>query len=100
MAVSLAVQETLSNFFAGIYITLDKAFKVGNVIELDSGAKGKVIRIGSRSVKLRTFDNNIIIIPNSKVANSALTNLSAPNAIVRHVIKIEVDYKSHRIKVK
>lgn len=74
LAVALAFQDTLANLFAGFYITIAKQIKVGDFIELENGSQGYVIDIGWRSTSIRTVQNNVIILPNTKFANSVITN--------------------------
>ena len=67
LAVALAVQPTLSNFFAGTYLVTEGELKEGDFIELDGGPSGYVVDVGWRSTKIRSRFNNIVIIPNSKI---------------------------------
>lgn len=74
LAVALALQDTLSNFFAGFYVTVDKPVNVGDLVRLESGDEGTVIDTGWRSTRIRTLTNNIVIIPNSKLISGIITN--------------------------
>lgn len=74
LAVALALQDTLSNLFAGFYITVARQVKVGDFIKLENGEQGYVVDITWRSTSIRTVQNNIIILPNTKFASSAITN--------------------------
>src|SRR3989344_6580449 len=76
LAVALALQDTLSNFFAGVHILGDKPIRVGDFIKLESGQEGYVREIGWRSIRIETPDNNNLILPNSKLAQSIITNFS------------------------
>ena len=76
LAVSLALQDTLSNFFAGIQILIDKPIGLGDRVKLESGQEGVVQTIGWRSTRLRTTTQDRIIIPNSKLMQSVLYNYS------------------------
>lgn len=78
LAVALALQDTLSNFFAGIYVSIDRPVQVGDFIRLESGDEGAVIDVGWRSTRIRTGQNNVVIIPNSKLIGSVLTNYNLP----------------------
>ncbi|MBI4394891.1 MAG: mechanosensitive ion channel, partial [Candidatus Omnitrophica bacterium] len=70
LAVALALQDTLANFFAGVYITIDRPIRAGDFIKLESGEEGYVIEVGWRSTRIRTLPNNVIIVPNQKAISS------------------------------
>ena len=94
LAVAFALQNTLANIFGGISLILDKNIKVGDVISVDEKTKGKVVDIGLRSTKIKTFDNEFVIIPNSKVADNKLQNITKPDPSIRAVIPFGVEYGS------
>lgn len=99
IAIGLALQGTLSNLFAGFQIISDKIIKVGDYIELDNGISGHVEDITWRSTKIRTLPNNIVILPNSKLADSIVTNVSLPEKEMGVVVECGVSYKSNLEKV-
>ncbi|MFH0810376.1 MAG: mechanosensitive ion channel domain-containing protein, partial [Pseudomonadota bacterium] len=71
LAVALAFQDTLSNFFAGVYTMIDKSVRVGDYVRLESGEEGMVMEIGWRSTRVvRQQANNMVIIPNNKLTGS------------------------------
>ena len=74
LALSLALRDTLANVFGGIALIMDKNFKVGDTVKLESGESGKVLDIGLRSTKIRTWDNEVIIMPNGLLANAKTIN--------------------------
>lgn len=74
MAVGLASQEALSNFVGGIFIIVGKPFKIGDYIELDAGTAGTVSEITLRHTVIRNAENRRIIIPNSTINTSIITN--------------------------
>ncbi|HFA48356.1 MAG TPA: mechanosensitive ion channel family protein [Bacteroidetes bacterium] len=74
LAVALALQDTLSNLFAGVHILAARQLKPGDYIRLDSGEEGYVVDINWRNTEIRTLLHNIVIIPNSKIASSVTTN--------------------------
>jgi len=78
VAVALALQETLSNFFSGLYLLADGPIGPNDYIKLDSNQEGQVLRIGWRSTTLLTLSNNYVVIPNSTLAKAIITNFSAP----------------------
>lgn len=80
VAIGLAIQGSLSNFAGGVLILLLKPFKVGDYIKEDSsGNEGTVSEIQMFYTKLLTTDNRTIIVPNGKLANSSMTNVTASN---------------------
>lgn len=99
LAVALAFQSTLSNFFAGIYITAERSVKIGDYVELENGLGGFVVEIGWRSTKIRTLPNNIVVIPNSKLAESIITDYYALDKEIGVVIPCGVSYASDLEKV-
>jgi small-conductance mechanosensitive channel len=92
LAVALALQDTLSNFFAGFYIMMAGQIRVGDYVKLDSGEEGYVVDISWRSLTIRTLPNNIVVVPNSKVAQANVTNYSLPEKRMSLLIKIGVSY--------
>ncbi|MEM5799106.1 MAG: mechanosensitive ion channel family protein [Candidatus Aenigmatarchaeota archaeon] len=92
IAVALALQQTLSNVFAGISLIMDKTIRVGDIVKLDTGEMGEVYSISLRSVRIKTFDNEMIIIPNSVVANAKIQNLLQPDPTIRVNIDFSVEY--------
>jgi small-conductance mechanosensitive channel len=99
LAVALALQDTLSEFFAGAHIILDRPIKIGDYIELDSGDKGTVIDIGWRSTKIRNYQNNMVVIPNSKLASSKIINYFSPDQQVGFTVDCGVGYGEDLAKV-
>lgn len=94
LAVALALQETLSNLFAGVHILIERPLKVGDYIELGSGEKGYVMDIGWRTTKIRKIGNNIVIIPNAKLAQSTITNYFMNEKRMSLLIPVGVSYDS------
>ncbi|MCX8179424.1 MAG: mechanosensitive ion channel family protein [Candidatus Aenigmarchaeota archaeon] len=92
IAVALALQQTLSNVFAGIALIMDKSIRVGDIVKLDTGEMGEIHSISLRSVRIKTFDNEMIIIPNSVIANAKIQNLLQPDPTVRVNIDFSVEY--------
>ncbi len=99
LAVAFALQETLSSFFAGLYIMADRPVRVGDFVKLESGEEGYVADIGWRSTKIRALSNYIIVIPNSKLANSIVTNYYLPEQEMSCLVQIGVSYDSDLEKV-
>jgi small-conductance mechanosensitive channel len=76
VAVGFAAQTSMSNFISGLFLMVESAVRVGDYIELD-GISGEVVAIEPLSVRLRTFDNRMVRIPNETLVKSKLVNLSA-----------------------
>ena len=91
IAVALALQPTLANIFSGISIVLDGTFKVGDVIEVN-GMSGEVYQISLRTSRIKSFDNEMIIIPNSVMAGSTIKNFFQPDISIRVNIEFGVEY--------
>ncbi|ELZ49831.1 MscS Mechanosensitive ion channel [Halorubrum coriense DSM 10284] len=73
LAVGFAAQDLLGNFVAGVFILKDKPFEVGDWIQW-GGESGRVEEIDLRVSRVRTFDNELITVPNGDLANNAVTN--------------------------
>lgn len=99
LAIGLALQSTLSNFFSGLYIISDGPVNVGDFIELDANTSGCVEDIGWRSTRIRTPLNTTIIVPNSKLAESTITNNSLSGEDLTINISCGVGYDSDLKKV-
>jgi small-conductance mechanosensitive channel len=100
LAVGLALQNTLSNFFAGLHIISDRPINVGDFIELEgTQLSGYVEDIGWRSTRIRTLPNNIIVVPNSKLAESIIINDSMPQKEMSVVVQCGVSYRDDLEKV-
>ena len=94
LAVALAVQPTLSNFFAGTYVVTEGELNEGDFIELEGGPSGYVEDVGWRSTKIRSRFNNLVIIPNSKMAESIVTNFFSPTPAMNVLVTCGVSYES------
>ncbi len=94
LAISLALQSTLSNLFAGLQIIANKQIKVGDYIQLKDGFEGYVEDIKWHSTVIRELSNNIIIIPNSVLTNTIVKNFNIPSLDLNVIIKIGVSYDS------
>ncbi|MGQ9674555.1 MAG: mechanosensitive ion channel family protein [Chloroflexota bacterium] len=92
LATALALQDTLANFFAGIYILADRPIRVGDYVRIDSGDEGYVEEIGWRSSRLRTLANNVVVIPNQKLAQTIITNYHLPETRMTLLVKVSVSY--------
>ena len=94
LAVALALQDTLANFFAGFHIVLNKLVRVGDYIKLESGEEGYVVDINWRTTKIRMLANNVILVPNAKLTQSIITNFYYPEKDLAVLVNLGVHYKS------
>ncbi len=94
LAIGLALKDTLSNIFSGLYILMEKRISIGDFIELENGRKGYVVNINWRTTTIKTLSNDIVIIPNEKLAQSIVVNYAKPVNITRISIKIPVSYNT------
>jgi small-conductance mechanosensitive channel len=94
LAVALALQDTLSNLFAGFYVSVARQIRIGDFVKIDAGQSGYVQDIGWRSTTLRELGGNLIFIPNSKLAQSIVTNYSLPQRSIGIGIAVPVIYSS------
>ncbi len=94
LAVALGLQDTLSNFFAGFYVSIAGYVRLGDYIKLDSGEEGYVTDITWRSTTIKALPNNLIIIPNSKLSQAIVTNYHLPEKRISVSIPVSVGYDS------
>ena len=99
LAVALALQDTLSNLFSGLHIILSKQVKTGDYIKLESGEEGYVVDITWRNTTIRMLANNIVIVPNSKLASIIITNFCLLEKAMSLLIQVGVSYDSDLKKV-
>ena len=99
LAVALALQDTLANLFAGIHILVEEAITVGDSMRLSSGEEGIVKDISWRTTRILTGANNIIVIPNTKIATGILTNFSMPDkrVVVDIPILVALEADPHKV---
>ena len=100
IAVAFALQTTLGNIFGGVALIVDKAFRIGDVVELGDGTLGTVDKVSLRSTRIKTWDNEMVTIPNGKLADSRITNWHMPDRRVRITVSFSVEYGSKPEKVK
>jgi MscS family membrane protein len=94
LAVAFAAKDTIANFFGSLSILFDNSFSQGDWIE-SSGVEGTVVEIGLRSTTIRTFDNALITMPNSQLANADIKNWSKRRIGRRIKMHIGVTYESN-----
>jgi small-conductance mechanosensitive channel len=99
LAVALAFKDTLANFFAGLYILADRPIRMGDYIKLEGGTEGYVESVGWRSTRIHTLANNTVVIPNSKVSESIITNYFLPERRMSLLVNVSVSYGSDTRRV-
>jgi small-conductance mechanosensitive channel len=99
LAVGLALQDTLSNFFAGLHIISDRPINVGDYIEIEGNEKGFVEDIGWRTIRIRTLPNTIVIMPNKKLAESKIINYFMPQKEMSTLVQVGVSYNEDLKKI-
>ncbi len=94
LAVALALQDTLSNLFAGLHLLADRPIRVGDYVKLADGVEGFVVDVGWRSTRVRQLQNSIAIVPNSSVAKATIVNYDLPESRLGITVRVSVDYAS------
>jgi len=98
LAVALALQDTLANFFGSIFIFLDRPFMVGDMVEIE-GTQGTVEQIGFRSTRIRTWPATLVSIPNKTVASAKVDNWSRmPKRRVRQTVGVTYETTAEQME--
>lgn len=94
LAVSLAARETIEDLIGGIFIIIDRPFRIGDRIDIEAlGVWGDVVEIGFRTCRIRTRDNRMVIIPNAQISRSHIVNYTFPDP--RYRIQMEIGLAYH-----
>jgi small-conductance mechanosensitive channel len=99
LAVALALQDTLSNLFSGLQVIASRQVKPGDYVKLESGEEGYVTDITWRNTAIRALPNNMVIVPNSKLASGLVTNYYQPEKEIAVLVQVGVSYQSDLKKV-
>jgi len=99
LAVGLALQDTLANLFAGFYLIISKQVRTGDYVKLDAGQEGYVTDITWRNTTIKEISNNVVIVPNSKLASAIFTNYHLPAKEITLTMNVGVSYNSDLEKV-
>lgn len=95
LAAALALQDTLSNLFSGFQIIATRQLRPGDYVRLESGAIGVVTDVNWRNVQIRSHpDENLVIVPNNKVATSVMINYNLPRKALVEIVEVGVSYDS------
>ncbi len=95
LAVALAFQDTFSNLFSGLYLIISGQVRTGDYIKLASGEEGYIHDITWRNTTIRELPNNIIVVPNSKLASAIFKNYHLPVKEIMLQVPISVSYDSN-----
>jgi len=99
IAVALALQPTLSNLFSGLQLIASGKINIGDFVELENGKKGFIRDITWRNTTIETGQNNVVIVPNSKMADSIIENFFLINREITFNVQVGVAYGSDLDKV-
>jgi len=91
LAIGLAAKDTLSNMISGFMLIIDRNLSPGDIVNL-SGSTGEVEEIGLRSTRIRTFNGNTWIVPNSELVNTKILNMSVPLRTVACSVSFKIPY--------
>ena len=94
VAFAMAAKDSLSNFFGGLNIMIDRVFKMGDWIKIEN-VEGTVVEIGLRSTTVRTFDNALITMPNAQFSTASVLNWNRRSVGRRIKMHIGVTYESN-----
>lgn len=92
LAVALALQDTLSNLFAGIHVLASRKVRSGDYVKLESGEEGYVRDITWRNTTIEVLAGNLIIVPNNKLASAIVTNFDLPASDSAVLVDVGVAY--------
>jgi small-conductance mechanosensitive channel len=99
LAVALALQDTLANLFAGIHVLLSRQVRPGDFVQLSSGEQGYVQDVTWRYTTIRQLPNNLVVVPNSKLASAITTNYYLPELEMAVLVEVGVAYSSDLARV-
>lgn len=97
LAIALAAQDTIKNFFGSIVLFIDKPFEKGDRIVVD-GQDGPVEEVGIRSTKIRTLDGHLVTLPNGKLADMTIKNIGK-RPYIRRLFNLTVTYDTPPEKI-
>ena len=100
IAIGFAVKDSLANIFGGVSLILDKTLNVGDKVELEDGTVGLVHDVGVRATRIKTYDNEILIVPNGAMSTMRIKNYNQPDRSARVVVPIAIEYGADPEKAK
>jgi small-conductance mechanosensitive channel len=94
-ALGLAAQDTLTDTISGFIILFDRPFRVGDRIEVSElNTWGDVVEIGTRTTRIRTLDNRMVIVPNSTIGSNQVVNYTYPDSRYRVQVELGIAYET------
>ena len=100
IAIGFAVKDSLSNIFGGVSLILDKSINVGDKIALEDGTVGRVYDVGIRATRIKTYNNEILVVPNGAMSTMRIKNYNQPDMRARVAIPIGIEYGADPEKAK
>jgi MscS family membrane protein len=97
LAVALAAQDSMKNFFGSIVLFVDKPFEVGDRVVID-GHDGPIEEVGLRSTKIRTLDGHLVTVPNGELANKTIQNIGK-RPYIRRLTNLTITYDTPPEKI-
>ena len=97
LAVALAAQETIKNFFGSLVIFADKPFELGERVVV-GGHDGAIEEVGFRSTRIRTLDGHLVTVPNGELANQMIQNIGK-RPFIKRVMNVTITYDTPPDKV-
>ncbi len=94
LAISLALQGMLSNIFSGLNLIASRQIEVGDFVRLENGEEGYVEDITWMNTVIRRRDNNLVVVPNSRLVNSIVINYKKPTPSMNITVSIVISYSS------
>jgi len=99
LAVALALQEPLSNLFAGLFVSMAGQVRIGDQVKLDSGVEGRIVDFNWRSTWLEIPGGSVAVVPNAKLSQSIVTNFNLPTPELAIPVDFTVRYDEDAAKV-
>lgn len=88
--IGLSLQSTIGDIFSGVFISLERPFRIGDWIKTEDGRLGQVIEIDWRATRLLSRNNTVYVVPNSKIANSIIENLGESDLPYGHYFYVQM----------
>lgn len=99
IVIGIALQDTLSNVFAGFFLNIDQPIKIGDYIKIEGSEEGFVEEVGWRYTRVKLWSNNLLIVPNGKLSQSTIVNYNLPAEPLSIYVYCGVSYDSDLDKV-
>ena len=97
LAIALAAQDSIKNFFGSIILFVDKPFEIGDRVVID-GHDGPVEMVGLRSTKIRTLEGHLVTVPNGELANKTIQNIGK-RPYIRRIVNLTITYDTPPEKI-